>query len=630
MAESITIINNSGKIISTGKQLLGIFKDAKAAYHDRKAHLKGPSPGIRRAQTFDVAHEVAYPGYPPGQYDDYYEYDYPQSPQHYQHQPEQRYIEAPSRRRSVDDDGRSVASSQRSHRSSRTNRTSRTSRTKHGDGGASEARRPPLTMSNLRTHSEVSSTAPSAVPRAYRSPYAETAPRDMMVSRPTLAHAATMPPSQAGDARTMVLPVHAGPPGPPGHADLYYNAPPEASFQQAVVTRPRSDPALRQKKSIDMDLAYGSVPPDLESRTDLEPKQVEVKDPEQEARGLMERIESMLIEAECLQHSAATIIDKLQTNPEAAAAVALTLAELSALLTKMSPAFLGVVKGGAPAVFALLASPQFLIAATAAVGVTVVMFGGFKIVKRMREEQARQALPVPAQPAIEMGAVPAYAPSAGHPASHYPYPPTQYAQTEYEPSAHPQDPGYAYDGARGPGSHYEEALVVEEELSSIERWRRGIEIDEETETTVDMELISPEALRSTIGDDAMSVRTKRTKSRRDEVPERKSSRKEEGKSRKDEGRSRKDEGKSRKDEERKSRRDEDGRRKHRDDQDDRSVAGSERSRSKKTRSVKAIEDGSRDQVNTLDSVLKKEKKGNMLKSLFKKKERERGEVSVMA
>ncbi|KAL8399522.1 hypothetical protein RB594_000056 [Gaeumannomyces avenae] len=623
MAETITIINNSGKIISTGKQLLGIFKDAKAAYHDRKAHLKGPSPGIRRAQTFDVAHEVAhdqYPGqYPPSQYDDY---DYPQSPQHYQHKPEQRYIEAP-RRRSVDDDGRSVASSQRSHRShrsSRTNGTSRTSRTKHGDGGASEARRPPLTMSNLRTHSEVSSTAPSAVPRAYRSPYAETAPRDMMVSRPTLAHAATMPPpSQAGDARTMVLPVH---PGPPGHADLYYNAPPsEASFQQApqqaLVTRPRSDPALRPKKSIDMDLAYGSVPPDLESRTDLEPKQVEVKDPEQEARSLMERIESMLIEAECLQHSAATIIDRLQANPEAAAAVALTLAELSALLTKMSPAFLGVVKGGAPAVFALLASPQFLIAATAAVGVTVVMFGGFKIVKRMREGQARQALPMPAQPAIKMGAVPAYAPSAypetaypapGHPASGYPYPPTQYAQTEYEPSPHPQD----YE--RGPDSHYEEALVVEEELSSIERWRRGIEVDEETGTMVDEELISPEALRSTIGDDAMSVRTKRTKSRRDEVPERKSSRKEE-------------ERRSRKDEDRRKHRDDD--RKHRDE---RSEAGSERSsRSKKTRSsVKAIEDGSRDQAPTLDSVLKKEKKGNMLKSLFKKKERERGEVSVMA
>lgn len=246
------------------------------------------------------------------------------------------------------------------------------------------------------------------------------------------------------------------------------------------------------------------------------------------------------------------------------------------------------------------------------------MFGGFKIVKRMKEGQARQALPMPAQPqAIEMGAVP------GYPAGQYP--PTQYARTEYEPSAHPQDRDYAYGGhvpgAPGPGSHFDEALVVEEELNSIERWRRGIEIDEET--AVDMELISPEALRSTIGDDAMSVRTKRTSKshrRRDEVPDRKSSRRD------------------REGEERSSRKGREGeersRRKHKEERDDRSVAGSERSsRSKKSTrsSAKAIEDGSRDQDDTLESVLKpKEKKTNMLKSLFKKKERERGEVPVMA
>jgi len=50
------------------------------------------------------------------------------------------------------------------------------------------------------------------------------------------------------------------------------------------------------------------------------------------------------------------------------------------------------MKGSSPAVFALLASPQFLIAGGVAVGVTIVAFGGFKIIKKI---QAKKAIEVP-------------------------------------------------------------------------------------------------------------------------------------------------------------------------------------------------------------------------------------------
>lgn len=70
------------------------------------------------------------------------------------------------------------------------------------------------------------------------------------------------------------------------------------------------------------------------------------------------------------------------------AAVALTLAEISNIASKMAPGVLTAMKGSAPAVFALLASPQFLIAAGVGIGVTVVMFGGYKIIKKIKAKNA--------------------------------------------------------------------------------------------------------------------------------------------------------------------------------------------------------------------------------------------------
>ncbi|CRK28554.1 hypothetical protein BN1723_014138 [Verticillium longisporum] len=174
ITETVTIINNSGKIISTGKQLFGVFKEAKACYQEKKAAIKADKAFIKRAQTFDVSRDIhaQAPPPPPSAHNRAYVYD-----DHVEYQ----------------EDARSRAS-HRSHRTSRTKRSqSQTSRRTRGD--VEYHARPALTASNLKTHSEVSSMAPSRVPRTidYRSPYAETAPRDMALSRPTLHHYTTAP-----------------------------------------------------------------------------------------------------------------------------------------------------------------------------------------------------------------------------------------------------------------------------------------------------------------------------------------------------------------------------------------------------------------------------------------------------
>jgi hypothetical protein len=346
-----------------------------------------------------------------------------------------------------------------------------------------------------------------------------------------------------------------------------------------------------------MNLAYGNVPPDLADRVDLDPAYKGVEK-EHKARSLMEKIEDLLTEAHCLHHTATHIIEHLQGKPEAAAAVALTLAELSSLLGKMSPSFLGVIKGGSPAIFALLASPQFLIAAGLTVGVTVVMFGGWKIIKRIKEQQAAEAAAAIAPMAFEA--------HPDQPAA--PYPP--YPETEIS-------------------ADFDEALVVEEELSTIETWRRGIAPFGEDETA-DLELISPEAdraIRSQYGgDDARterSVRTSRThrssksskshKSHRSSRTEHASDDRER-KSSRDEGVDDASESGSHR-----SHHSHRSHRSHRSHQSEKTERSSKSRRSTRTE-LKAIEDGSRDKENSLESVIKP-KKDNLLKSIFKKKKK---------
>ncbi|CAK7206943.1 hypothetical protein SEUCBS139899_009750 [Sporothrix eucalyptigena] len=500
--QTITIINNSGKIISTGKHLVGIFKEARSAYREKKEALRQErSPPFRRAHTFNVPRGGNYHGPIVEEYGDNRSYDeygdgYSRNLRSLGAGPIPLYLESGrDRRRSLDDgDHRSYASSggRRHHRSHRSS-TARDGASNAGRGGRQPSQ-PLLTASNLRTLSEISATRPSVASPARRpghGPYAEPAPRNMALSRPDY--------SRHHASHTLA--------GPDNLPAAVLNSP----RTSMMVHRPRSDPALSlqtslggsgggsvsSSKPIDMNLAYGNIPPDLESRVDLDPKafgdQETDAQRESQANTLVDRIESLLNEAQCLHHTAASIICHLQDNPEAAAAVALTLAELSALLAKLSPAFLSVVKGGSPAVFALLASPQFLIGTSIAVGVTVILFGGWKIIKRISEVRAARD--------------------------------EEKLTFENQVQSQQQDTPGTSSGmvlnASGPSPSslgaYDEALVLEEELSTIESWRRGIEYAEDTGTEpwrgseVDVELISPEAMRSRIGDDDQrTLRSTRT------------------------------------------------------------------------------------------------------------------------
>ena len=176
-----------------------------------------------------------------------------------------------------------------------------------------------------------------------------------------------------------------------------------------------------------MSLAYGELPGPL-------PLTARHED-EQELKGLVSTVKRLLEEADCLHHTAQHTIATLQKNPDAMAAVGLALAEISNIARKMAPGALMNMTRSAPAVFRLLASPQFLIAGGVAVGVTIVAFGGYKIIKKIKEKQANE------------------------------------------------DPGM------------EEMIEIGGDANRIENWRRGI-AEEQTEsagTSVDGEFITPQA-----------------------------------------------------------------------------------------------------------------------------------------
>lgn len=206
-----------------------------------------------------------------------------------------------------------------------------------------------------------------------------------------------------------------------------------------------------------MDLAYGDLPPPLPSQ----------QYSDEELKEKASTLTRLLDEANCLQHSATTIIDNLQKNPEALAAVALTLAEISNIVGKMGPGVLTALKGSFPAVAALLISPQFMIAAGVGLGVTVVALGGFKIIKKIQAQKDEQR-------AME------------------------------EPHR---------------GEAYQLDELESQELSRIELWRRGI-ADVEAEsagTTVDGEFITPGASRQLVAAgvlDGEELKSRRAKSHR--------------------------------------------------------------------------------------------------------------------
>lgn len=269
LGETIAVVDKSGKVISTSKTLLSVFKDAKAAYRERKAEIVAGRHAELEARRARRALE--------------------------QFSFEERTV---------------VSRRSRSH--------------SHPTG------RPPTEGGRTRSR------------RAESTIIEETDERTVVES-----------------TRGSVLRRH--------------------TTQRAAVLQ-RGQPPARSTSypspHVDMDLAYGELP-EPESSPD-----------EAELKSLIGRVTMVLDEAHCVQHSVTATIAALQKDPDALAAVALTLAEISNLVAKMAPAALATMKTTFPAVFALLASPHFMIAAGVGVGVVVVALGGYKIIKKIRERNA--------------------------------------------------------------------------------------------------------------------------------------------------------------------------------------------------------------------------------------------------
>ncbi|KAL6709954.1 hypothetical protein ACN47E_000739 [Coniothyrium glycines] len=368
VGETITVINKSGKVVSSSKHFVNVFKEAKAAYRERKAEIKAERDAQLR---------------------------------------ERKLVEGTKSLRLDDDDARSHASA-RTHRS--------------------KSHRP-------RPHRP-------AMERGYTdSFYANDPPR-----RSPRNSSHRFEQDLAGDAQD-------------AHRKEIVRRNTDMHLQ-----RDRSHPS-KPEPYIDMDLAYGDVPPPLPTS----------KYDDGELKEKASKITMMLDEANCLQHTATAMIENLQKNPEALAAVSLTLAEVSAIVTKMGPGVLLSLKGAFPAVAALLLSPQFMIAGGVAVGVTIVALGGYKIIKKIQaqkeEDFTAQPMPMP----MAMRAIP--------------------------------------DG----DNELEE--LEPQELSRVEVWRRGIADVEAASsgTSVDGEFITPGASRQLIAagvldeDDLKSRRSARSK-----------------------------------------------------------------------------------------------------------------------
>jgi hypothetical protein len=239
-----------------------------------------------------------------------------------------------------------------------------------------------------------------------------------------------------------------------------------------VQLSPRQTKRSNSEPYIDMDLAYGDIPPPLPDK----------KYEDGELKEKASKITMLLDEANCLQYSATAMIENLQKNPDALAAVSLTLAEISAIVSKMGPGVLMTLKGSFPAVAALLLSPQFMIAGGVAVGVTIVALGGYKIIKRIQNQKEEESMGGPVQMPIPMQ-------------------------------------------ARAVEEPYQLDELETKELSRIDLWRRGI-ADVEAESSgcsVDGEFITPGATRQLVDAgvlDEDDMKSRRSAKIRDDASER--------------------------------------------------------------------------------------------------------------
>ncbi|CAD0115374.1 unnamed protein product [Aureobasidium uvarum] len=354
IGQTVTVVNKSGKVVSTGKHVVNVFKEAKSAYRERKAEIKA----VRDAEI------------------------------------EQKRVQKTLEKFTLEDDDRASQASRRSRRPR-----------KEGPH-----RNRPL------------------VDRGYSDTfYANDKPAT------TRSH------------RQSSLRNELSPEGERQHNELVRRHTTDMGHE---VRRPRTSRSASEA-DIDMDLAYGELPPPLPER----PQENEI-----ELRQKMTKLQQLLDEANCVQHSVIATIENLQKNPDALAAVALTLGEISTMAGKMAPGVLTSMKTAFPAIIALLASPQFMIAAGVGVGVTVIAFGGYKIIKKIQKHKEEAA-------ELKAGSQ------------------RQIADNESV-------------------SEYDELYELDGDLGHIEVWRRGI-ADAEAQslgTSVDGEFITPDAGKHLVAD----------------------------------------------------------------------------------------------------------------------------------
>lgn len=297
VAQTVTIVNKSGKVVKSSKHIANVFKEAKSAYNERKAEIKA---NRRR--------------------DD-----------------EERLARIKMRDLDLSDDD---ASSRRSSRRGSEDGKSSVKRSKTKSKRSSE--RPPFERGVSDSFYATDRPSPKRRDSHRPSPLRDEVDDAPRVGELTRRHT--------------------------------------SNLELAETRRHRPSTARSASMDdIDMDLAYGELPPPLPERK---------YDDEIELRSKMTNLQRLLDECNCLQHSVTATIDNLQKNPDALAAVALTLAEISNIAAKMAPGALTALKGSFPAVIALLASPQFMIAAGVGVGVTIIALGGYKIIKKVQANKA--------------------------------------------------------------------------------------------------------------------------------------------------------------------------------------------------------------------------------------------------
>ena len=111
-------------------------------------------------------------------------------------------------------------------------------------------------------------------------------------------------------------------------------------------------------------------------------------------QALLTRVQSIIDEIQCWAVGLSTLITELQKTPETFAAVGLSLAEIAQLVTHITPAAAIILKSGFPTIFALISSPHFTFVVGVGAAATVVVLGGYKIVRSIiggAEENLRLA-----------------------------------------------------------------------------------------------------------------------------------------------------------------------------------------------------------------------------------------------